>query len=266
MSKPIAIVIGLDTMNGIQTARILSERGVPVIAIANDPQHPFCSTKVCERILSVDTSSPELIDLLADLGPTLGDKAILFPCNDMNVYLVSQYRERLEAWFNIVMPTHDTVDLLMNKTRLYKFAIENGFPIPKTYFLTSGVDIEKIIAELTFPCILKPPISATPEWEKKSKLKAYKVDDGEQLKRLIEKYGDLADNLILQEWVVGPETNLFSCNCYFDEKPIQQLPLSHENCANGRPLQEKAALEKNVVTILSWISLSVCFRRLVIMV
>ena len=24
------------------------------------------------------------------------------------------------------------------------------------------------------------------------------------------------DSLILQEWIAGPETNLYSCNCYFD--------------------------------------------------
>lgn len=216
MSKPPAIVIGLDSMNGIQTARILAEHDVPVIAIAKDSKHPFCKTKVCEKILFIDTSSQELIDLLVDLGPALDQKAILFPCSDMNVFLVSRFREKLETWFSISMPVHDTVDLLMNKTRFYKFAMENNFPIPKTYYLSPDTEIDQIAEELIFPCILKPPISATPEWENKSKLKAYKVNNREELLTLYNQYGKLADILILQEWIVGPESNLYSCNCYYD--------------------------------------------------
>ena len=242
MNKPFAIVIGLDTTNGIQTARILSERNVPVIAIAKDRTHPFCTTNVCEKILAVDTSSPALIDLLVDLGPTLSDQAVLFPCNDMNVYLVSQYRERLEAWYYIMMPDHDTVDLLMNKTRFYKFAMDNGFPVPQTYFISADADIEKISGEITYPCILKPPMSATPEWEKKSKLKAYKVNDRKQLLSLVHNYGDLAENLILQEWIVGPETNLYSCNCYFDKQSNPAVTFVAKKLRQWPPITGESSL------------------------
>ena len=242
MSIPSAIVIGLDTMNGIQTARILAEHEVPVIAIAKDPEHPFCSTKVCEKILHVDTSSEELIDLLVEIGPTLDHKAVLVPCNDMNVYLISQFRERLEDWFFIIMPNHDTVDLLMNKTRFYKFAMEKGFPIPKTYFLSTDADIDQIANELTFPCIMKPPMSATPEWESKSKLKAYKINDREELRNLFIKYRDLAENLILQEWVVGPESNLYSCNCYFDHASNPQVTFVARKLRQWPPITGESSL------------------------
>lgn len=242
LNYPNAIVIGLDTMNGIQTARILAEHDVPVIAVAKDPDHPFCKTKVCEKILYVDTSSVDLIDLLVDIGPTLVRKAVLFPCNDMNVYLISQYRERLEDWFFIIMPIHDTVDLLMNKTRFYKFAVEKGFPIPKTFFLAPDADVNQIANELTFPCILKPPISATPEWETKSKMKAYKINDHEELRLLFNKYRNLAENLILQEWIVGPETNLYSCNCYFDHTSNPQVTFVARKLRQWPPITGESSL------------------------
>ena len=35
--KPHAVVVGLDHLNGLQTARILARRGVPVIGVVNDP-------------------------------------------------------------------------------------------------------------------------------------------------------------------------------------------------------------------------------------
>ena len=39
ISAPCAIIIGLDSMQGLQTARILAKRGVPVVSIAKDPKY-----------------------------------------------------------------------------------------------------------------------------------------------------------------------------------------------------------------------------------
>ena len=56
--SPYAIVIGLDCFTGLQTARILAGRGIPVIGIASDPQHACCRTKACENVLE-QCSLPE---------------------------------------------------------------------------------------------------------------------------------------------------------------------------------------------------------------
>ena len=61
-SKPQAIVIDLDGMTGLQTARILARHGVPVTGIASDPRHPCARTNVCEQVLITDTSSEALIE------------------------------------------------------------------------------------------------------------------------------------------------------------------------------------------------------------
>jgi predicted ATP-grasp superfamily ATP-dependent carboligase len=135
----------------------------------------------------------------------------------MSVYLISKYRDRLKDRYHIKLTEHDTVDKLMSKVRLYKYAQENNFPIPKTFFLRSLEETQNIVGELTFPCVIKPPISADPEWEQKSKLKAYKVSTPEELIEVYKNNSELTDVLIVQEWVEGPETNLYSCNCYFDE-------------------------------------------------
>ena len=64
--RPKAVVIGLDNLVGIPTARILAARGVPVIGVGH-PSHPFCKTRVCERILSFETKGKGLIDALVEL-------------------------------------------------------------------------------------------------------------------------------------------------------------------------------------------------------
>ena len=56
-TRPPAIVIGLDSLPGIQTARILAGHGVPVIGIAEDLDHAFCRTRVCQQILAGDPAT-----------------------------------------------------------------------------------------------------------------------------------------------------------------------------------------------------------------
>jgi hypothetical protein len=77
--KPYAIVIGLDGMNGIQTARILANRGVPVIGIVENLKHCCCRTNVCKRILLGGSENEQMISVLEDLGSKLDHKAVLFP-------------------------------------------------------------------------------------------------------------------------------------------------------------------------------------------
>jgi D-aspartate ligase len=157
IQRPYAIVIGLDGMNGIQTARLLARHDIPVIAIAKDPDHYCCRTRVCERILFADTAGEELITTLEALGPTLDQKAVLFPCMDMNVLLVSRYRQRLEPWYHVILPAPEVVEMMMDKVRFYTYAQENGFRVPRTFYLRNRADAEEAAESLAFPCILSHP-------------------------------------------------------------------------------------------------------------
>ena len=134
---PYAIVIGLDSFTGLQTARILARRNIPVIGIASNPQHPCCRTKVCESVLPADTGNVDFIHLLQALGPSLGGSAVLYPCADMSVLMISRHRRSLESWYRFALPTEEMVELLMDKTRFYRYAQQEGFPVPATFFLHS---------------------------------------------------------------------------------------------------------------------------------
>ncbi len=74
---PYAIVIGLDTLNGIQTVRLLARHKIPIIAIAKDPTHHGCRTRLCEKIIFSNTTDEHVIQTLLTLGPGLKEKSIL---------------------------------------------------------------------------------------------------------------------------------------------------------------------------------------------
>lgn len=210
-----AIVVGLDNITGLQTARILARRGIPVIAVAKDLNHYCCKTKVCRQILESCTDGEELISTLEKLGPTLKRKAVLFPCSDITVLLISRYRDRLQDWYHVILPPDPIIEMMVDKVKFYRFALENGFPIPKTYFLTSRQDAEDAAQNMTFPAIVKPPYRPS-EWRKHTKEKAFKVADPDELLSIYDQCGKWIDTLIAQEWIKGSDINHITSNCYFD--------------------------------------------------
>jgi predicted ATP-grasp superfamily ATP-dependent carboligase len=251
--NPYAIVIDLDEINGLQTSRILAQRGVPVIGIANDPQHYACHTNSCEAIIFTDNKSDDLIRTLEELGPNLKQKAVLFPCEDISVLLISQHRKLLKQWYHIALPKEDMIEMMVNKLSFYDYAKRKGFPIPQTFYVHNRKELEEAAESLTFPSIIKPPTSATKNWEVNCKLKGYKVTNKEELFRIYDRCEPWADMLIVQDFIEGPESNLYSCNCYFnaDSQPLvtfvarklrQWPPITGESCL-GEEVRDNTVLE-----------------------
>ena len=260
-NKPYAIVVGLDCITGLQTARILAGRGVPVIAIAKDAAHYCCRTKVCEAIHEADTAGEDLIRKLTELGPKLGVKAVLYPCTDMSVLLISRNREQLKKWYHIALPEPQVIELLMDKISFYTFAEQKGLPIPKTFFLRNQQEAWEAAHEMEYPCILKPPIK-TSTWEENTKAKVFKIASRKELLNQYECCSGWAEVLMAQEWVEGNDADLYSCNCYFDAKSepmvtfiarkLRQWPPETgtsclgEECCNDVVLDESVRLFRSV--------------------
>ncbi|MEM7392504.1 MAG: carboxylate--amine ligase, partial [Verrucomicrobiota bacterium] len=196
---------------------------IPIIALTQNPKHPFCKTRLVERIIETELRSQVLIETLCELGPTLGRKAVLFPCQDASVLLVSRHRERLKQWYEISLPDPDVVEMLGNKDRFYAFAMEHDFPLPRTFFIDNEQEALDASEQLQFPCVIKPPLSTAGEWKKYCKGK--KVIDVEDRETFLEQYRicrEWVDRLIVQEWIPGDESHLYSCNGYFspESKPL----------------------------------------------
>jgi len=259
--QPYAIVIGLESIVGLQAARILKARGVPVIAITDDPDAFCCRTNVCERIIATARGNDGLIEALEALAPELSHKAVLYPCTDMSVLKISQERHRLEDSYHVLLPAADVVEMLMDKVQFYKYAEDHGLPIPRTVFLQGREDAERAAEQLAFPCILKPP-TKTPEWLSNAKVGVYKIAAADEFLALYDQCKDWAENLMIQEWIDGSDGSLYSCNCYFDAqsepivtfvaRKVRQWPPEAgtsslgEECRNDYVLEESIRLFRDV--------------------
>ncbi len=252
---PHAVVIGLDCITGLQTARILARRNIPVLGIVKDRTH-FCSrTRVCERIVYANTASAELIEVLEHLGPQLDEKAVLYPCTDASVLLVSRHRARLDSRFHIALPRPDVVETLIDKARFYTYANKHELPIPKTIFLRNREEAADAAEILTFPCVVKPPVK-TSSWQAQADAKVYKVSGSGEFLALYDRVAGWTDLLLVQEWIEGGEDSLYSCNCYFDKagqalatfvaRKLRQWPPHTGTSSLGEECRNDVVLEETV--------------------
>jgi D-aspartate ligase len=214
-SLPAAVVVGLDCITGLQTARILARHGIPVVGVAFDPTHFACRTRACVRVVHAAGGADGILAALDEVGRGLEQKAVLVPCTDPAVLAVSRERRRLADRYHVVLPAEDVVELLMDKVRFHAYAQRQGLPVPATFVLGTRAEAEEAARSLLFPCILKPPMR-TPAWDAGAAAKAFKVPDAGRFLAVYDSVAGLADTLVAQEWIEGDDGSLFSCNCYLD--------------------------------------------------
>ncbi|HML94526.1 MAG TPA: carboxylate--amine ligase [Thermodesulfobacteriota bacterium] len=209
-----AIVIKLDSITGLDTARILSGYGIPVYGIADDRRHYCTKTGACRGVFFTDTSGDGLVGMLLDLAAKFKSKPVLFPCSDESVRLISARRETLREFYNFVIPDDDVLLMYMNKESFYRRACQKGFPVPDTFLLETGSGLESLSDEAEFPLIVKPALKS-PEWIECFKDKVIKVNTRAELGGVIERASKITKGIIVQKWIKGGDSNLVSSIFYY---------------------------------------------------
>ena len=111
IDRPPAVVIGVDSITGLQTARVLTRHGVPVFGIARHRHHPGCRTNACRTLVYAGTRDEELIAALHQLARTTDGPCVLFPCTDLSVLTVSRCRDMLPSEIRAVLPARGVIEL-----------------------------------------------------------------------------------------------------------------------------------------------------------
>lgn len=212
---PRAVVIGLASVTGLQTARLLAERGVDVIGIAGDRRHFAARTRVCEQVLEADVHGDGFLDALETIGPGLAERAVLYPCTDQAVLVVSAHRTRLSRWYHVVLPPDGVVQSLTRKATFYACAQQLGLTVPASFTLHSRADAERAAEALPYPSVLKPSVKSG-SWKSKGGVKALQVSTPGELLAAYDRLAPWTEAMVAQQYVGGGDDRLYTCNCYYD--------------------------------------------------
>ena len=158
------MVVGLDSITGLQTARILAARSVPVYGVVADRRHWGARTNACVEVVESALSGPDLVASLARLGAPARRPAVLLPCSDAAVETVSRHRDELAAHgFVLALSEHAVVELLMDKVLFARYAAEHDLPGPADRDPDRPSDAAAVGRVDRLPCVLKPPYKS-PSW------------------------------------------------------------------------------------------------------
>jgi len=219
MNAP-AVVTPLDYHMGVDIARSLGRRGIPVHGIDPDPRAPGKGSKFVQLAVSPDCrkSEQDFIQFMIEFGRKLGRKAVLYPVRDDEVMIISKARGQLLEYYEVILPDHATVEKLLTKHGLRQAALECGIPAPKTIYPHNSDEMAYLAEEIDFPVILKPTESLY--WHKPeiASLLSTGVLAGRakvvlcrDKKELIDTYQKIAvydDRMVIQEVIPGEDERL----------------------------------------------------------
>ncbi|MBT2575007.1 carbamoyl-phosphate synthase [Bacillus sp. ISL-51] len=211
-----AVVLDFSA-NGIGMIRSLARKGIDVYAF--DTEEPYRIGKsrlaTCGICPSPLTQEKELLAFLSDFAKQFQVKPVLYAGSDDYVGFISKYRETLAGFFLFLLPSHSLLETVLDKDKAYELAIQHDIPCPKTFFPNNQDELEEAIANIEFPCILKPVTGH--EFRKKVNKKAIVMKDAAQLRKEYQSYRENG-KLLVQEIIPGDNQCFYKVATFYDDQ------------------------------------------------
>lgn len=146
------------------------------------------------------------------------ENLLLVPCGDNYIKMLVRNQKALEKDFMFNCIENDLLEALNTKKSFYEMCEKYHLPYPKT-FICSKENYKGLKPPFDFPIIIKPSNSVM-YWNahfpnKKKVFLAENVDDFKSILTAIYS-STYTDNLILQEFIPGDDSNMRVVNCYSD--------------------------------------------------
>jgi len=212
--EPGAVVVGLNPA-GLGVVRALGRRGTPVLGVSSNFADPASHTRFCGKVSCPDIDGPPLLDTLLSISQRFDRPPVLFLSGDLCVRLVSHHREELQSRYRFLLPAKDKVELLLDKGLFTAYALENHLPIPATFRASDVAGVRRVAAVVDYPCIVKP-VFRNQRWEKTPTPKAFTASSRDQLLAVYDRIVGLQKDVVIQEWIPGPDSEIYFCLVYFD--------------------------------------------------
>lgn len=146
--------------------------------------------------------------------------SVVFPGGDNCCLALASIMDRLaietREGFHFVMPTKEILETLLNKRRFYHSLSKHKISYPPTYFPESSDDVIRISREVDYPVYVKPSLSQV--FQDLFHVKGFVARSQEELVRYCELAARHGVDVLVQEIIPGPDTEIFDINAYFDKE------------------------------------------------
>lgn len=210
---PAPVVVG-GGINGLSAVRSLAQAGLsPWVVVTS-----MCDVAAVSRYarpVTVGTFDGEsLLNEMIRLRSRLPQGGALIFVEDSPLLALSPLRDRLAPYFGLQIPSHQLLLDLTVKERFFQLAQQYGFPVPRTLLLRKHSDLGGL-HDLRLPLCVKPN-SHTKAYHDLFK-KAYRLESQAVARQLCERILDTVGEVIVQEWIEGPNDSIYFSLCYMGE-------------------------------------------------
>jgi D-aspartate ligase len=208
---PVMVVGG--NVAGLGVVRSLSITGASLIVLDTSRFNAALWSRHCEGRVIASLSGRQLIDELKAVGSSFAKRPLLVLTQDATVEAVSRWRDDLEPYYRFLLPPPDIVELFNDKGEFHEFAVQEKFSVPESVVVRCVDDLIRIEA-LQLPVIVKPA--------RKTDLQDSGLDRAARFDRLEDATAHcmalvkLKACAIVQEWVDGPDDQIFFCLFFCD--------------------------------------------------
>lgn len=208
---PVVVVGG--SVAGLGVVRSLSSTGAPVMVLDTSRLNAALWSRHCEGRVTANLSGRQLIEELKAVGSSFAQRPLLLLTQDASVEAVSRWRADLEPYYRFLLPPPDIVEIFNDKGEFHDLATREKFSVPESVVVRSIDDLVRIEA-LQLPVIVKPA--------RKSGLHESGLDRAARFDRLEDATAHcvalmkLKASAIVQEWVDGPDDQIFFCLFFCD--------------------------------------------------
>jgi predicted ATP-grasp superfamily ATP-dependent carboligase len=214
-----AFVTGADHPTALGGARGVNAAGAEVIGFTARPEKRACLSRAWSEIRVLRSSDPsdramEVIRAASDSdGPIF-----LLPTEDDMVREFSRNREMLPDHVRLSLPSHECVELLLEKTRFAEWARHRDYPLPESEVVESRSQLDRVLGRFRFPAILKPLVR-TPGWQEASPVnKAIRLTSATDLEKVTFDLFEVAPSYVLSEWIEGEDSDVYFCLVFLDDQ------------------------------------------------
>lgn len=226
----IPILIGTDLNTYTMSISFHEEYGIKPIVVGKAPVPYTDGSSIIEKFYYTEKIDDheyfvEYLKKLAKEYKKDYEKLLLIGTNDSYVTFIIDNKEALAADFEFSYPDRELVPELFLKKNFYSLVADHGLDVPLTYFYSLKEE-KPFDEEVPFPLIVKPS-NGIEYYDNPfaGMQKVYKVENNEELQRVIQtiKASGYRDELIIQDYIPGDDTNMWDAVYYGDRNRKPQL-------------------------------------------
>lgn len=214
-----AVILGCNYYIGLSTIRCLGEHGVHTVAVdyAGSQTYGAASKYTSERLVAphYKQETDAFIQFLKDYASKQSSPPVLIPCHDSYVEVIDAHLSELRRYYLIPQTEQGLYTKAMNKEALHRLAQEHGIPVPETVRVTEPSYIDKVEAELGYPCVVKPTDS--PSFVAVFRRKLFKVFNRQELEAAVAQAEQEGLEVIVQRIIPGFDDHMYTYDAYLNQ-------------------------------------------------